>query len=513
MKKEKTVKTYQRRTKSGKIVTVRQHTASYDAADKAKDAAKRKGAGKELEEVKAKKSPQKADLFDGYDFTKDDFNEWYEGTGSAADKKVAKALRKTLGRKAYNELNNLAADNYKKGGANSFFKKNVHSTATAVNKASTATDLASIKVPKGYTLQGKPRPFKDDEGKGHKVSAINKDGYKVTLYRYDDATAKKLGENNKQWNLEFGSETPIKSSASKKGAKKKDKTERVLTNGEDVKSTETRSITTKRTTSKGDYTPAFRDYVKKSGYELNEYGVLLKGGKPVENGRNIMQSFAKAYRSGSKPTLPKQSSGRLTAVEKAYADYHKEQGRKGKPDYSSEEFMDFASTYKKQGSPRASKKTTAKTGKSAKKSEKETYVEAGGKKGHKAVPKSSYKKYKEDPAYERRLEKDPKFASSEAVKGAKAELRGYGKQTPASIARQYGKDSKEYKGYMKLYSTPVPKDPKKAAVRNAVLQGFGRAGDDTCRDLLVANGYPHTHAYSKGVKEITALAKKYGIDW
>lgn len=137
MKKEKTVKTYQRRTKSGKIVTVRQHTASYDAADKAKNAAKRKGAGKELEEVKSKKSLQKADLFDGYDFTKDDFNEWYEGTGSAADKKVAKALRKTLGRKAYNELNNLAADNYKKGGANSFFKKNVHSTATAKTGKST----------------------------------------------------------------------------------------------------------------------------------------------------------------------------------------------------------------------------------------------------------------------------------------------------------------------------------------------------------------------------------------
>ena len=48
MKKEKTIKTYQRRTKSGKVVTVKQHTAKYDAADKAKEMATKKGAGEEL---------------------------------------------------------------------------------------------------------------------------------------------------------------------------------------------------------------------------------------------------------------------------------------------------------------------------------------------------------------------------------------------------------------------------------------------------------------------------------
>ena len=144
MKKEKTVKTYQRRTKSGKIVTVRQHTSKYDAAERAKDSSKRKGAGEELEKVKTKKALQKADLFDGYDFSEEDFNEWYEGTGSANDKKVAKALRKTLGRKAYDELSDLAADNYKKGGASSFFKKNVHSK-TAETKTSNRTKKSGSK--------------------------------------------------------------------------------------------------------------------------------------------------------------------------------------------------------------------------------------------------------------------------------------------------------------------------------------------------------------------------------
>lgn len=213
MKKEKTIRTYQRRTKSGKIVTVRQHTAKYDAVESLKEDAKKKGAGDELEalkkksvdkpteeevaefeklldsfpeeldersrkmrlrqfmkakgkkgrqaeidetkwEIKEEKKARKVwksnekfgkrleksydkehknsvkdskDPYSAHGFTKDEFNEWYEGTGSAKDKKVAKALRKTLGRKAYDELSDLAADNYKKGGASSFFKKNVHS--------------------------------------------------------------------------------------------------------------------------------------------------------------------------------------------------------------------------------------------------------------------------------------------------------------------------------------------------------------------------------------------------
>lgn len=53
MQKEKTVKSYQRKTKSGKVVTVKQHTAKYNAADMAKEALKKKhGAGKEFETKK-----------------------------------------------------------------------------------------------------------------------------------------------------------------------------------------------------------------------------------------------------------------------------------------------------------------------------------------------------------------------------------------------------------------------------------------------------------------------------
>ena len=49
MKKEKKIKAHTRRTKSGKTITVKAHTAKYDAADELKKAAKKKGAGDELE--------------------------------------------------------------------------------------------------------------------------------------------------------------------------------------------------------------------------------------------------------------------------------------------------------------------------------------------------------------------------------------------------------------------------------------------------------------------------------
>lgn len=173
MKKEKQVRTYKRRTKSGKVVTVKAHTAKYEAADKAKELAKKKGAGEELEERKKKKPVQLEIPFDEEGekevlneikdtekktskkvrpvgsgtngpepkkkkepaskkeeskssepaFTAAEFKEWYRGTGSAADKKVAKALRAQLGRAGYRKLEDEAIDNYSSRGHLSMFKR------------------------------------------------------------------------------------------------------------------------------------------------------------------------------------------------------------------------------------------------------------------------------------------------------------------------------------------------------------------------------------------------------
>lgn len=226
MKKEKTIRTYQRRTKTGKVVTVKQHTAKYDAAETLKEAAKKKGAGNELEALKKKKpidkdevlgvdlndltdeefkdiagtfyafdkndnqvwapsnragfkkfcekyftskeekkrfqqewkdvvkdyqkenrskapkvekAPKSESSYEGYGFTKDEFKEWYEGTGSKADKKVEKALKKAMGAKAYNALSDKAADEYKKGGAHRFFTKGLEEM-----KASTSASTKSV---------------------------------------------------------------------------------------------------------------------------------------------------------------------------------------------------------------------------------------------------------------------------------------------------------------------------------------------------------------------------------
>ena len=146
MKKEKTVKTHTRKTKSGKTVTVKQHTAKYDAAEQAKEIVKKAGAGAELERVK--KAKMQEDPYKDFDFTAEEFAEWYEGTGSKADKKVEKALRKALGRKAYDELNDAAAEGYKKGGADRFFTKEVYSTKESKGKEQSSKE-SSEELPQG----------------------------------------------------------------------------------------------------------------------------------------------------------------------------------------------------------------------------------------------------------------------------------------------------------------------------------------------------------------------------
>lgn len=245
MKKEKKVRAYQRRTKSGKTVTVRAHTASYEAAEKAKEAAKKKGAGEELlskvkngeewklpmdeflkflkekrakkredEESKkvedenpkkksektekktstknttrkrtvgtgtngpepkkkttTKKTAAKADTSEPA-FTAAEFKEWYRGTGSDADKKVAKALRKQLGRSGYRKFEDEAINNYTSRGHLSMFKR-VSGGSSASDKDKSASVSTKI-TPK---VKGDKLP-----SVGQKVSLKNWMGGKAQSY-------------------------------------------------------------------------------------------------------------------------------------------------------------------------------------------------------------------------------------------------------------------------------------------------------------------------------------------
>lgn len=173
MKQEKQVKSYTRRTKSGKTVTVKAHTAKYDAADK-KDAAKKKGAGKEIEDLKSKK---KATTFEvGFD----DFKEWYNETGSKGDKRVAKALHKQLGSSGYQKFRNFVDDNYSSRGHWEMFKRVKGITNKSLDEMTTLKGPRRVS-PKKKVLQKdskKSTPSKIDVGK----SAMNLPTKKIPTY-------------------------------------------------------------------------------------------------------------------------------------------------------------------------------------------------------------------------------------------------------------------------------------------------------------------------------------------
>lgn len=98
MQKEKSVRTYQRKSKNGKVVTVHSYKAKYDAAEEArKEMAKRAGAGDEL---KKKKSAAPADL----GFTADEFKIWANDLDVEEAKRIDKILVKKYGEKAVQKL-------------------------------------------------------------------------------------------------------------------------------------------------------------------------------------------------------------------------------------------------------------------------------------------------------------------------------------------------------------------------------------------------------------------------
>lgn len=205
MKKEKQVKSYQRRTKSGKVITVKAHSAEYDASEKIKELLKKKGAGHAFEELKKKKATQLEIPFDfkpkeetekgtieevrkkgklkieketpklpkevtkskpikeprlkrpvgsgtlgiqtrSPEISISDFKEWYRGTGSKADKTVAKVLRAKLGRAGYKRLEDEAIDNYSSRGHLSLFKGLSSASATKTSSQKKEAKVKEAKV-------------------------------------------------------------------------------------------------------------------------------------------------------------------------------------------------------------------------------------------------------------------------------------------------------------------------------------------------------------------------------
>nr|UVY15527.1 MAG: hypothetical protein [Bacteriophage sp.] len=207
MKKEKTIKTYQRKTKSGKITTVKSHTAKYDAAaEVAKKAARKKGAGGELKTRLTKMPDPKLELQNYLDELKKsrsgassdttktkkpapkkklkkpvgggitglepkeskkgscqeqkktapkssglsstEFKAWYHDPKSKEGKAAAKKLKEQVGAEKYKELNKKANDSYSSRGHISLFKSiGSDSTSKTVSKK-------TLKKPVGGGITG-----------------------------------------------------------------------------------------------------------------------------------------------------------------------------------------------------------------------------------------------------------------------------------------------------------------------------------------------------------------------
>lgn len=154
MKKEKKVRTYQRRTKSGKLVTVRQHTAKYDAAEAMKEMAKKKGAGGELESKKKSKPGTNDDM----DFSQADFKAWYHwdqenDPKNPAALKVEKALKAKMGAKGYRKFFNDMSDSYSARGHLKAYKECSACGDKGESKSKTSKSETSLKksvdTPKG----------------------------------------------------------------------------------------------------------------------------------------------------------------------------------------------------------------------------------------------------------------------------------------------------------------------------------------------------------------------------
>lgn len=207
MKKEKTIRTYQRKTKSGKITTVKSHTTKYDAAaEVAKKAARKKGAGgelqakitkmpdpklelqqyldelkksrsgassdtvkttkpapkkklkkpvgggitglepKETKKVPAKKQTKPAPKSSGLSST--EFKAWYHDPKSKEGRAAAKKLKEQVGAEKYKELNKKANDSYSSRGHISLFK------SIGSDSTSKAAPKKPLKKPVGGGITG-----------------------------------------------------------------------------------------------------------------------------------------------------------------------------------------------------------------------------------------------------------------------------------------------------------------------------------------------------------------------
>lgn len=175
MQKTKTVRTYKRKTKSGKTVTVKQHTAKYDAAEAARKAfLKDSRAGSEYASIKD--MPM-------HGISADDFKEWYhwdldDDPNNEAALRVKEALVKKLGKKGYQDYEDKMTDSYTRRGHLSAFKK----LEGMLKPKPNTTYEHTTKLPRKHSAE---RPLSDRGAKN--LEGIQGKGLKMPKgFKYND---------------------------------------------------------------------------------------------------------------------------------------------------------------------------------------------------------------------------------------------------------------------------------------------------------------------------------------
>lgn len=128
MKKERQVGSYQRKTKSGKVITVSSYKAGYKAKDGGNSPLKKKGAGKELE---ALKKPW-------HGLSRKEFEAWYHrNPGEELGDKAENILIEKMGEEAYREFSKQIDKSYNLNGADKAWKEITRSKPKKVTEADT----------------------------------------------------------------------------------------------------------------------------------------------------------------------------------------------------------------------------------------------------------------------------------------------------------------------------------------------------------------------------------------
>ena len=179
MKKEKQVKSYTRKTKAGKVVTVKAHTAKYDAAEAAKEAlkgaAKKSGAGSEYARTsKGWKKPEDIDTEEWKDLmdTLNSYTSYYKNKG-----------RKNPILPALKTLSGDVRGNYFSAAAGKFVKEALANTEKKVwSRKSKGTD--PLEATGSYL----------DKYESRKSASIAKQGTSSPYWKHPDNTREGLGK-------------------------------------------------------------------------------------------------------------------------------------------------------------------------------------------------------------------------------------------------------------------------------------------------------------------------------